>query len=79
MDHKGSCPSSGTWADITKNYVNIVRLGIPLDTSFVRKVANGAVTKFWKDIWCNAGSQLMEMYPRLYALEKNKEFVICER
>ncbi|GJW80600.1 hypothetical protein Tco_0144575 [Tanacetum coccineum] len=38
------------------------------------KIGNGSNASFWKDHWCGDGSRLMDLFPRLYALESSKVF-----
>ncbi|GKC41027.1 hypothetical protein Tco_1053411, partial [Tanacetum coccineum] len=41
--------------------------------------SNGSNTSFWKDHWCGDGSRLMDLLPRLYALESSKDCKINDR
>ncbi|GKD85787.1 hypothetical protein Tco_1356941 [Tanacetum coccineum] len=43
------------------------------------KPTNGSNTSFWKDVWCTGGIRLMDAYPRLYALESQKDCMISDR
>ncbi|GKB58897.1 arginine repressor C-terminal-like domain-containing protein [Tanacetum coccineum] len=65
--------SNGVWVDIIKA-VSIIDDIVPsFRSSFVLKFSNGSSISFWKDAWCNNITRLMDLYPRLYALETNKE------
>ncbi|GJU70972.1 RNA-directed DNA polymerase, eukaryota, reverse transcriptase zinc-binding domain protein [Tanacetum coccineum] len=39
----------------------------------------GSQTHFWSDIWCKEGKKLMEVFPRFYMLETNKECKVSDR
>lgn len=54
-------------------------MGIPFESSFVNEVLNGLQTRFWKDIWCSNSSKLMELFPRLYAFENQKDCMVSDR
>lgn len=41
----------------------------------MKKISDGVLTQFWKDIWVG-DTKLMDRFPRLYALEVNKDCVI---
>ena len=43
-------------------------LQIPL----FEKWSAGPQTKFWEDIWCDSRCKLKDMFPRLFALETEK-------
>ncbi|GKD31483.1 hypothetical protein Tco_1242261 [Tanacetum coccineum] len=36
-------------------------------------------TFFWKDVWCKEGIRLKDLFPRLFALENNKDCLIVDR
>lgn len=44
----------------------------------MKKISDGVLTQFWKDIWVG-DTKLMDRFPRLYALEVNKDCVIADR
>ncbi|GKB12598.1 RNA-directed DNA polymerase, eukaryota, partial [Tanacetum coccineum] len=46
---------------------------------FLKKTANGSNTFFWKDAWCKEGIRLKDLFPRLFALENNKDCLIVDR
>ncbi|GKC72208.1 RNA-directed DNA polymerase, eukaryota, reverse transcriptase zinc-binding domain protein [Tanacetum coccineum] len=48
-------------------------------SSFVIKVKNGSSTLFWKDQWCGTGIQLLDLFPRLYALDTTKDCKVIDR
>ncbi|GKA75182.1 hypothetical protein Tco_0781560 [Tanacetum coccineum] len=69
----------GLWNEIVKSNEYIKKLEIPLDNLIVRKIGSGEQTQFWKDKWCSSGRKLMDLYPRLFALENNKDSRVCDR
>ncbi|GJT82207.1 reverse transcriptase domain, reverse transcriptase zinc-binding domain protein [Tanacetum coccineum] len=44
-----------------------------------RRVNNGVATSFWHDPWCGSGQLLCDRFPRLYALEIDKECKVSNR
>ncbi|GJV28669.1 RNA-directed DNA polymerase, eukaryota, reverse transcriptase zinc-binding domain protein, partial [Tanacetum coccineum] len=54
-------------------------LDVPFSSSFSKKVSNDFDTMFWKDVWCIEGTMLMDHFPRLYALESNKDCKLADR
>ncbi|GJY72569.1 RNA-directed DNA polymerase, eukaryota, reverse transcriptase zinc-binding domain protein [Tanacetum coccineum] len=56
-----------------------LRDGKKVVTSFNKKIVTGCNTLFWKDVWCKDGVRLMDRFPRLFALESNKDCFIFER
>nr|GEX86301.1 reverse transcriptase domain-containing protein [Tanacetum cinerariifolium] len=60
------------WNNILKE-VNILKdRGVDLISHCKRRVGNGMHTRFWSDVWLG-DQQLRYMFPRIYALEENKE------
>ncbi|GJZ46363.1 RNA-directed DNA polymerase, eukaryota, reverse transcriptase zinc-binding domain protein [Tanacetum coccineum] len=45
--------------------------GIDLLSYCVRKIGNGALTRFWEDVWCG-DKPLKTLFPRIYQLDLNK-------
>ncbi|GJS77191.1 hypothetical protein Tco_0727072 [Tanacetum coccineum] len=60
---------NGIWCDIIKAVEDIERIDPSFKRSFHIKVSNGANVSFWKDPWCENGTRLMDLFPRLYALD----------
>nr|GEU59798.1 hypothetical protein [Tanacetum cinerariifolium] len=77
MAHRGT--RIGLWSEIVKNIEYIKNLEIPLDNLIVRKITSGEKTRFWKDKWCSSGHTIMDLYPRLFVLENNKDRRVCDR
>ncbi|GKD26730.1 RNA-directed DNA polymerase, eukaryota, reverse transcriptase zinc-binding domain protein [Tanacetum coccineum] len=71
--------SGGVWVGILKTVKHIKSIDCTLKNSFKLKVSNGSNTLFWKDPWCGVGSPLKTIFPRLYALESNKDCTISDR
>ncbi|GJX03965.1 RNA-directed DNA polymerase, eukaryota, reverse transcriptase zinc-binding domain protein [Tanacetum coccineum] len=65
----GSRGPNGIWCDIIKAVEDIKRIDPSFKRSFHIKVSNGANVSFWKDPWCENGTRLMDLFPRLYALD----------
>ncbi|GKA44017.1 RNA-directed DNA polymerase, eukaryota, partial [Tanacetum coccineum] len=64
--------NSSIWNNILKE-VNILNgRGVDLISHCKRRVSNGMHTQFWSDVWLG-DQQLRYMFPRIYALEENKE------
>nr|GEU33781.1 DNA helicase [Tanacetum cinerariifolium] len=61
------------WESIVSNCKDIELLNIHFEKSMIKEVSNGSQAHFWSDIWCKEGKKLMEVFPRLYMLETNKE------
>ncbi|GJZ96059.1 RNA-directed DNA polymerase, eukaryota, partial [Tanacetum coccineum] len=68
--------NSSIWNNILKE-VNILKgRGVDLISHCKRRVGNGMHTRFWSDVWLG-DQQLRYMFPRIYALEENKECSIA--
>ena len=52
--------------------------GIDILSVFKRKVGNGFNIRFWDDQWCG-DSPLKVLFPRVYALDGNKQCVVAQR
>ncbi|GJS39764.1 bromodomain, NET domain protein [Tanacetum coccineum] len=74
-----SFKTSGIWVDIIKAVKNIEAIDVSFDISFMRKVVDGGSTLFWKDPWSGVGSCLMDIFPRLYALDSCKDCLVKDR
>ncbi|GKE58704.1 hypothetical protein Tco_1497889 [Tanacetum coccineum] len=68
-----------TWMDILKAVRSIEDIDPNFKSSFVRNVACGDNTSFWHDPWCMNGMVLMKAFPRLNALENNKDCKVSDR
>ncbi|GJX11722.1 putative RNA-directed DNA polymerase, eukaryota, reverse transcriptase zinc-binding domain protein [Tanacetum coccineum] len=72
--------SGGIWVvDIIKAVKKIEAIDDSFRLSFMRKVVDGGSTLFWKDPWCGDGYRLMDIFPRLYALDSCKDCLVKDR
>ncbi|GJU28730.1 putative RNA-directed DNA polymerase [Tanacetum coccineum] len=71
--------SGGIWCDIIKVVADISLMDPSFNTSFALKVSNGSVTSFWADPWCPNGLVLKDTFPRLFALETQKDCKVADR
>lgn len=78
-NHGGSGLRKGIWDGIVSCSKKIDNLNVPFSTSFHRKVANGRNTYFWNHTWLVTSQPLRILFPRLYALEINKNCKVSER
>ncbi|GJV44440.1 putative RNA-directed DNA polymerase [Tanacetum coccineum] len=69
----------GIWCDIIKAVKTIENIVASFKNSFMVKVVFGSQTSFWKDPWCGDGTCILDIYPRLYALEMFKECRVIDR
>ncbi|GJV01122.1 putative RNA-directed DNA polymerase, eukaryota, reverse transcriptase zinc-binding domain protein [Tanacetum coccineum] len=65
--------------DIIKAVKTIENIVASFKNSFMVKVVFGSQTSFWKDPWCGDGTRILDIYPRLYALEMFKECRVIDR
>ncbi|GJY12239.1 hypothetical protein Tco_0381548 [Tanacetum coccineum] len=42
-------------------------------------IGNSSSISFWKDVWCNLGTRVMNSFLRLYGIETNKECNLSDR
>ncbi|GJS46326.1 chaperonin CPN60-2, mitochondrial-like protein, partial [Tanacetum coccineum] len=63
----------GVWHDIIKAVNKIDSMVISFNNSFSIKVLTGINTSFWKEPWFGDGRRLLDIFPRLYALETYKD------
>ncbi|GJX41892.1 hypothetical protein Tco_0256882 [Tanacetum coccineum] len=70
---------SGVWPNILRSIEEIKKIGVPLDSLMTPKIVSGEQTSFWNDDWLTAGVSLRESFPRLYALEIEKDCRLCDR
>nr|GEV79664.1 RNA-directed DNA polymerase, eukaryota, reverse transcriptase zinc-binding domain protein [Tanacetum cinerariifolium] len=62
-----------------RTYQEYRRVDVGFKNSFVRNIADGANTSFWYEPWCGDGSVLKGNFPRLYALEVDKDCKVRDR
>ncbi|GKB02539.1 RNA-directed DNA polymerase, eukaryota [Tanacetum coccineum] len=75
----GGSAFGGVWINILNAVKRIGDIDISFKKSFILKIGNGYSTSFWKDRWCGDGSRLMDMFPKLFALESFKDCKISDR
>ncbi|GJW62963.1 hypothetical protein Tco_0114847 [Tanacetum coccineum] len=68
----------GVWSNIAKVEREANHQGIPLISSFQRRVGSGEFISFWEDCWLGSNC-LAHMFPRLFKLETNKLCKLIER
>ncbi|GJY77527.1 hypothetical protein Tco_0483328 [Tanacetum coccineum] len=51
-------------------------IDVPSRSSFILNVSNGSNISFWKDLWCAGIPWLIDVFPRLYALESFKDLKV---
>ncbi|KAJ9559906.1 hypothetical protein OSB04_005066 [Centaurea solstitialis] len=71
--------TKSTWASIINCCKGIVLQNQSFIASFKKTIAFGSKTPFWKDAELGHGSKLKEIFPRLYALAKNKDACFKDR
>ncbi|GKB28399.1 RNA-directed DNA polymerase, eukaryota [Tanacetum coccineum] len=64
--------------DIINRVRSLYLKGINLLAHVKKKVGNGSTTLFWKDPWFTE-SPLIKAFPRLFALESNKNATVAEK
>ncbi|GKE37109.1 RNA-directed DNA polymerase, eukaryota, reverse transcriptase zinc-binding domain protein, partial [Tanacetum coccineum] len=77
---RGGSPYSpySPWSSIIRLVTHLRDKGMDLLGLCSRLVGNGASTKLWSDIWCGDVS-FKDRFPRIYALELNKDCYIDQR
>nr|GEV45524.1 hypothetical protein [Tanacetum cinerariifolium] len=74
----GKAGHASIWCDIIKEMDRLATQGIDLGSMMQIKIGNGSNTSFWEDRWRGEKS-LKEEYPRLYALEVNKNISVASK
>ncbi|GKC68538.1 hypothetical protein Tco_1101136, partial [Tanacetum coccineum] len=69
----------GVWGDIIKASTNIESIVPAYKNSFSIKISNGSNVSFWKDIWCKDRVRLMDVFPRLFALDSSQDCSVSDR
>nr|GEW71570.1 RNA-directed DNA polymerase, eukaryota [Tanacetum cinerariifolium] len=73
-----SASHSSTWSSILKE-INILKAqGVDLISHCKIRVGNGLSTSFWNDFWVG-DAHIRYMFPRLYALDSNKECTMADK
>ncbi|GJY90719.1 RNA-directed DNA polymerase, eukaryota, reverse transcriptase zinc-binding domain protein [Tanacetum coccineum] len=77
----GKCSKAGhasIWRDIVQEMDAFKQHGTDLYSFMQKKLGDGANTSFWEDVWCE-NTVLKDKYPRLYALELNKNIKVAAK
>ncbi|GJS76754.1 hypothetical protein Tco_0726635 [Tanacetum coccineum] len=69
----------GVWCDILKAVKRIKSIDVSFNRSFTRSLSYGSNTLFWKDVWGENGERLMDKFPKLFALETDKDCRVSDR
>ncbi|GJY75974.1 hypothetical protein Tco_0481090 [Tanacetum coccineum] len=75
----GSFGNIGIWGDIIKSVDGIEKIDPSFKFSFSQKISDGSNILFWGDAWCGNGMRLKDLFPRLYALDTNKNCKVKDR
>ncbi|GJV50255.1 hypothetical protein Tco_1440467, partial [Tanacetum coccineum] len=67
------------WDGIVSSSLAIDDTGLAFSHSFIKKASDDETTLFWEDSWVAPGPCLKLRFPRLYALETNKEVKVKDR
>nr|GEV32311.1 RNA-directed DNA polymerase, eukaryota [Tanacetum cinerariifolium] len=78
LNNTGTFVRSSTWTTIVRECGNLSSKGINLLSHIKKKVGNGANTSFWVDSWVS-DIPLMQLYPRMFALDCNKISTVEEK
>nr|GEW95890.1 RNA-directed DNA polymerase, eukaryota [Tanacetum cinerariifolium] len=62
----------------SKQYGGLGDQGVDVFSHCKIRIGNGVRTRFWKDCWIGE-SRLQGMFPRLYALESNKDICVADK
>ncbi|KAJ9566154.1 hypothetical protein OSB04_002120 [Centaurea solstitialis] len=74
----GMARKGGVRGKIANLTSDIEKLNLSLPDLFHKEMGNRVKTKFWKDVWCANGT-LETFFPRLAALDSDKECSIADR
>ncbi|GKE24209.1 hypothetical protein Tco_1435721, partial [Tanacetum coccineum] len=70
---------SSTWGSIIGSCSELNQFDISLSNLMVKKISSGRQTLFWNDTWLKDIGPLKFRFPRLYALDLNKNCFVAER
>ncbi|GJS31498.1 hypothetical protein Tco_0492118 [Tanacetum coccineum] len=73
-----SASHSSTWSSIIKEINVLNDQGVDLISHCKIRVGNGMCTSFWNDFWIG-DTHLRYLFPRLYALDSNKESTVADK
>ncbi|GJW29619.1 hypothetical protein Tco_0046494 [Tanacetum coccineum] len=69
--------SKSPWNAILRSVQHLQLKGIDLLSACYRSIGDGKCTKFWDETWCG-DRPLKDLFPRVYALEGNKECTVAQ-
>ncbi|XP_076922106.1 uncharacterized protein LOC143583771 [Bidens hawaiensis] len=69
---------SGVWSSMCNSFNKLHDLEVIPLSAVQKKIGNGQETRFWLDCW-GTSSTLAVKYPRLYALEMDKQCFVNQR
>ncbi|GJY72319.1 hypothetical protein Tco_0476022 [Tanacetum coccineum] len=67
-----------TWLSITREIYSLKDRGVDLLSYYRIQVGNGLRTNFWNEVWIG-DNLLCVLFPRIYALEVNKNCSVAEK
>ncbi|GJV92708.1 RNA-directed DNA polymerase, eukaryota [Tanacetum coccineum] len=67
-----------TWNSIIREVYMLKDSGVDLISHCHIRVGNGLCTQFWNEVWIG-DTQLCVMFPRIYALEINKDCTVADK
>nr|GEV99269.1 putative RNA-directed DNA polymerase, eukaryota, reverse transcriptase zinc-binding domain protein [Tanacetum cinerariifolium] len=73
-----SASFNSSWSSIIKEVLALKNKGIDLISHCKMRVGKGSNTSFWKDHWIE-DSLLKISFPRLFALETNKDILVADK
>ncbi|GJS98405.1 RNA-directed DNA polymerase, eukaryota [Tanacetum coccineum] len=77
-DHVLSAAFNSTWSSIITEVNSLKVKGVDLISHCKIRVGKGTGTSFWKDLWI--GDNLLKLsFPRLFALEENKDISVADK
>ncbi|GKB05904.1 RNA-directed DNA polymerase, eukaryota, reverse transcriptase zinc-binding domain protein [Tanacetum coccineum] len=76
---RGSRQKSSIWGSIIGSCSELNQFDISLSNLIVKKISSGSQTLFWNDSWLKDIGPLKFRFPRLYALDLNKNCSVAER
>ncbi|GJV50383.1 RNA-directed DNA polymerase, eukaryota, partial [Tanacetum coccineum] len=76
--HVLSAAFNSTWSSIITEVNSLKVKGVDLISHCKIRVGKGTCTSFWKDLWI--GDNLLKLsFPRLFALEENKDISVADK
>ena len=79
FDSERTLKKKGVLESILNSCKDLKRFGLNVYASFSKIRAAGSLSNFWKDPSVGQGVPLKEYYPRLFAIETNKDASFKDR